>query len=75
MPCPNGVNIPRNFELYNQGIAYNKMDMSRRAYEKFMSEKERASACKDCRSCEEKCPQGIAISEWMPRVHGELGRK
>jgi len=75
MPCPNGVNIPRNFELYNQGIAYNKMDKSRRAYERHMPENERASACKGCRTCEEKCPQGIAISEWMPRVHNELGPK
>jgi predicted aldo/keto reductase-like oxidoreductase len=26
-----------------------------------------------CRECEELCPQGIPISEWMPSVHEVLG--
>ncbi|MCJ7703359.1 MAG: aldo/keto reductase, partial [Anaerolineales bacterium] len=25
LPCPNGVNIPRNFDFYNQGIMYDKV--------------------------------------------------
>lgn len=72
MPCPNGVNIPRNFEVYNQGVMYEKPDHAREAYT-WISEDERASACIQCRECEEKCPQSIPISEWMPRVHEVLG--
>lgn len=72
MPCPNGVNIPRNFEVYNEGVMYAKPDHARRAYT-WMSEDERASACVQCRECEELCPQGIPISEWMPGVHEVLG--
>jgi predicted aldo/keto reductase-like oxidoreductase len=72
MPCPNGVNIPRNLETYNEGVMYDKPDHARRAYT-WMSEEERASACIQCRECEELCPQSIPISEWMPLVHAVLG--
>ena len=73
MPCPNGVNIPRNFELYNQGVMYDKPDQSREVYTQWFPELERADKCIQCRECEEKCPQSIPISEWMPIVHAVLG--
>jgi len=38
-----------------------------------MPEGERAGTCKDCRACEEKCPQKIPGSEWMPKVATALG--
>ncbi|HET91396.1 MAG TPA: aldo/keto reductase [Chloroflexi bacterium] len=72
MPCPNEVDIPRNFEAYNQGRMYEKPDLARRSYE-WISEENRASACVQCGECEEKCPQRIPISEWMGRVHEVLG--
>ncbi len=72
MPCPNGVDIPRNFEAYNEGVMYAKPDHARQAYT-WIPEDERASACVQCRECEELCPQGIPISEWMPIVHEVLG--
>ena len=73
MPCPNGVDIPGNIETYNQGAMYEKPDQARRAYDMWIAEEKRASACIQCRECEEKCPQSILISEWMPRVHAVLG--
>ena len=72
MPCPNGVEIPRNFSTLNTGVTYNTMEDARRRYER-MDEGERASACIQCRECEEKCPQNILISEWMPMIHQVLG--
>lgn len=72
MPCPNGVNIPGVFALLNQGVMYNAMAEVRQAYAD-MPEAERASACIQCRICEEKCPQAIPISQWMPLVHAVLG--
>jgi hypothetical protein len=74
MPCPHGVRIPLNFTEYNDGFIYNDLESARRVYAKFMSKKIRASSCKGCRKCEEKCPQGIRISEWMPKVDAVLGR-
>jgi len=72
MPCPNGVNIPRNFQLYNSSVIYEDLSGSRAAYYNSLAEDNRASACVQCRICEEKCPQKIPISEWMPKVHNTL---
>jgi len=72
MPCPNGVEIPRNFGLLNQGVMYNTLSNMRERYAR-MPEDQRASACIGCRECEDKCPQHILISEEMPRVHAVLG--
>ncbi len=73
MPCPNGVNIPGNFTNLNRGIMYNWLDGAREQYLGRMRENQRASACIQCHECEEKCPQDILISEWMPLVHQVLG--
>ena len=72
MPCPNGVDIPRNFATFNTGVMYNAFEDARRRYLR-MPEEARASACIQCRECEDKCPQDILISEWMPLVHEVLG--
>jgi predicted aldo/keto reductase-like oxidoreductase len=66
MPCPHGVNIPRNFELYN-GSLINPY-LNKALYTGNIREVERAKSCTGCRACEKKCPQHIKISEWMPRV-------
>jgi predicted aldo/keto reductase-like oxidoreductase len=73
-PCPSGVDIPRNFELYNDCVIYDDPAIPRALYARFVPEGERASACTGCRTCEEKCPQGIAISERMPEVDAVLGK-
>jgi predicted aldo/keto reductase-like oxidoreductase len=73
MPCPNGVEIPRNFGLYNDSFMHEAHKVSQALYLRFFEEGERASACIQCRICEDKCPQKIAISEWMPKVHALLG--
>ncbi len=71
MPCPSGVNIPHNLSMYNKAVMYDRLADSRRWYAD-TKPAERASACTDCDQCEEKCPQKIAISGWMPRIDREL---
>ncbi len=71
MPCPYGVEIPRNLQMYNTGYIYNKMEQQGKRYQK-MKQGTRAEDCVQCRECEEQCPQEIIISEWMPCVHNEL---
>ena len=81
MPCPNGVNIPRNFGIYNKGKMYDKPEGARGEYgwlgQEFKigisSEDTRAASCVQCKICDEKCPQSIPISQWMPVVHEVLG--
>jgi predicted aldo/keto reductase-like oxidoreductase len=72
MPCPNNVDIPRNFSLYNDSIVHEDLEGSQRGYRDFMDAKNRAGECVQCRICEDKCPQRILISEWMPKVHEAL---
>jgi hypothetical protein len=72
MPCPSGVNIPRNLELYNDRVAYDALSMAR-GHWGFMKPGERASACTACLECEEKCPQSIVVHEWMNCIAKEMG--
>ncbi|NLD98751.1 MAG: aldo/keto reductase [Fibrobacter sp.] len=72
-PCPSGVNIPWNLEQYNEGIIYGDPSSSRFVYNTFINPQNRASACVSCKICEEKCPQKIKISEWMPQINAVLG--
>jgi predicted aldo/keto reductase-like oxidoreductase len=73
MPCPRGVNIPVNFELYNnvtlfQGIS---VVLCQNRYG-FLPEAERAGACVACGTCDEKCPQGIEIGKTMGQVREQF---
>ncbi len=72
MPCPYGVDIPGNLELYNNMVIYEDVEALKVVYLRFFNEKTRAAACIACRQCEKKCPQKIVISEWMKKVHAAL---
>lgn len=72
MPCPSGVDIPRNFELFNDAHMHEDLPEARFVYRTFMPEKDRAENCIECQTCEQLCPQQIPISEWMQKVAGEL---
>jgi len=70
MPCPNGVDIPGVFEVYNNGVVFKGSSLGLcKALYKMIPEPARADKCIACGDCEEKCPQHIAISEQMPKVH------
>ncbi len=68
MPCPTGVNIPRNFELFNEAHMHEDFPEAQFVYRVFTPPKERASECIECHTCEDLCPQKIPISEWMPKI-------
>jgi uncharacterized protein len=74
LPCPNGVNIPRNFEVYNQGAMFNDPAGARRDYKMWIPDPAKAAQCIQCQECESKCPQQILISQWMPVVDEVLGK-
>lgn len=71
LPCPYGVNIPKNFEIYNYAIRYNDFKEASFEYE-FLNEEERASNCRECGECEEKCPQSLPIRELLKLVSKSL---
>lgn len=70
-PCPNGIKIPRLFELYSNAIMFNQMERSRNMYARVPAE-EKADACAQCRQCEDVCPQQIEICNWLARIHEVL---
>ena len=73
MPCPNGVDIPRALELYNDAMMYG-VEEARAAY-RWVGEEQRADKCVECGQCEELCPQSIEIIAWLKKVHELLGEE
>jgi len=74
MPCPNGVEITTILEYYNESIIYDNPRASRSLYGNLL-EDEQADNCVECFECEEKCPQGIPISEYLKKAHTWLNKK
>ena len=73
LPCPEGVDIPVNFEYYNSAITFGGVNLQlNKALYGHLEDERRASSCKACGTCEDQCPQEIAISEWMPEVNKAL---
>ncbi len=74
-PCPNGVDIPGVFELYNNGTIHEDMHTSHVSYTRWFPKDERADKCTQCKTCEKKCPQKIKISEQILMVHKILSKR
>ncbi|MFC1921530.1 aldo/keto reductase [Chloroflexota bacterium] len=76
MPCPNGVEIPRIFDMYNEAIIYGDLRMGRAAYQGLrpngLTEEQRADQCLECEECVEACPQEIPIPDWLKKAHTML---
>jgi predicted aldo/keto reductase-like oxidoreductase len=72
MPCPNGVNIPGDFEIYNDAFLHEDVPGARFKYQIFVPPAAHADKCITCHTCEDQCPQKIPISDWLPKVHALL---
>ena len=73
MPCPVGVNIPRNFDLLNKASLFQDIESNKKSYNS-MDEKNKAISCIKCGKCEKLCPQNIKIREKLEEVVGTFGR-
>jgi len=71
MPCPNGVNIPRILEIYNNAIIYHDKQVARIAYQ-WVEKEQRANLCIECKECVDRCPQDIPITECLKKAHALL---
>lgn len=74
MPCPNGVNIPLNFSLYNDSFMFKDEDLNFMLYNHMLTPEQRASNCAECSECEDLCPQQIKIPEELKKVHAALAK-
>ena len=71
MPCPFGVNIPRNFYIWNESSMYGDLEKGKERYVRLAEGQ--ASQCKLCGKCENVCPQSLPIREHLKLVHKDLG--
>lgn len=71
LPCPNGVFIPRNFNIWNQ-LAMFKNPTAVKFQWADLEESQKAGSCVECGECESKCPQKISIIENLKEVAKEM---
>jgi predicted aldo/keto reductase-like oxidoreductase len=72
-PCEQNVEIAENFRLMNYARIYGLTDYARREYAKLHEQGKSADACIQCRECEPRCPQKIAIADQLEEVRKALG--
>ena len=70
MPCPNGVDIPGCFRIWNESAKFPNMD-GRRAYSR--PGNWQARNCVECGLCEDQCPQHLPIREALKQVEAQFG--
>ncbi len=72
MPCPNGVNIPGIFSVWNNVSLYNIKPEHDWAFGQIKSKDAGADKCVGCGACEAACPQHLGIIEGLRTAWNEL---
>ncbi|MCK5801647.1 MAG: aldo/keto reductase [Lentisphaeria bacterium] len=79
LPCPQEVNIPGIFKLWNILRGYGNKDYSKLEYQKMREQRhwadfpgKSAEACVECGACEKRCPENLPIIEHLKRAHTQL---
>ena len=72
MPCPEGVNIPANFEILNLERVFGLTEHARSRYAALTG---KAALCRLCGKCVEKCPQDLAIPERLSEAVAALDER
>ncbi|MDR1957975.1 MAG: aldo/keto reductase [Planctomycetaceae bacterium] len=73
LPCPFEVDIPRNFEHYNNAFVLSENTKLCRILYSMLPEPHRAANCTECGACETKCPQHLPIRRHLKEVVSLLG--
>jgi predicted aldo/keto reductase-like oxidoreductase len=72
-PCPSGVDIPGIFEIFNEAMAFEAIEMGQFRYDKGIGMKgEKADKCVECGQCVKVCPQKIDFPTWLKQAHQTL---
>ena len=74
MPCPFGIDIPKNFRIWNDLAKYGNKEKAKQAFFRDLSAAARADQCKKCGKCETVCPQGISIRKNLVEAAEDLNK-
>lgn len=72
MPCPFGIDIPKNFRIWNDFSMYGNTEKTKQAYFKDLESQARADQCQKCGKCETVCPQSLSIRDNLAQAAKEL---
>ena len=73
MPCPNGVNIPGIFSVWNKTSLYDTDPAHDWDLRQIREKDQGADRCVGCGACEAACPQHLNIIESLQTAWRELG--
>jgi predicted aldo/keto reductase-like oxidoreductase len=72
MPCPNGVNIPRIFALWNNYAKYHNAGDVKWNWEHEIPAAEKPANCIACGECESHCPQHLSIIDGLKEAQKSI---
>lgn len=68
VPCPQGVDIPQIFALFNEFYVKSRDDEVKKKYWEHITPESHARKCVRCGTCETLCPQQLPIREILRRA-------
>ena len=72
MPCPQDIDVPGIFEIYNDAIMYSDIAKAREIYR---LEKHQLDNCNECKICENRCGMKIPLTDWLKKARELLAEK
>ena len=75
MPCPNNVNIPGIFSVWNDVSLYNTNPQDNWGFRGILKNSQGADNCIGCGACEAACPQHLQIIDGLKNAWAELTAK
>jgi predicted aldo/keto reductase-like oxidoreductase len=68
-PCPQGIDAPRIFEIYNDAVMYGDTATGKLIYRR---EKHNIDLCNECGVCADACGFKFPIPDWLKKARGLL---
>ena len=65
MPCPEGIDVPRIFEIYNDAVIYDDMRTGCTIYSR---ERHNLDDCTECGICENACAKGLNLTGYLKKA-------